>query len=182
MDPMTITYIWLISGVVMMLSEIGVPGFIIGFVGLAAVLVGGLRWIGWLSHLGLSFLLCGVFSVLMIVALRKVAVRLVPSESHRENIDEDIDALDQEVEVVEVCNDHEATGRIRYQGTTWAAMTLEGEIPAGTKARLLYRDNLAWIIEPLNTADAFSVPITSQAETHQEVPVEVEAEAYSSRS
>ena len=44
----------------------------------------------------------------------------------------------------------EPTGRISYQGTTWPAVSPEGEIPAGGQARIISRHNIMWIVEPVD--------------------------------
>ena len=52
-----------------------------------------------------------------------------------------------EVEVVETVYTDNLEGRIRFQGTTWAATSMDRTIPAGAKARLAYRENTSWVIE-----------------------------------
>src|SRR5690606_15809922 len=94
-----------------------------------------------------------VLSALLVVALRSVLQRFLPSESTHNASDEESMALGQVVEVMRTCTGDSTTGRIRYQGTTWMAQTLDGEIPAGSTARLLYRDNLAWIVEPVDGSE-----------------------------
>jgi membrane-bound ClpP family serine protease len=54
--------------------------------------------------------------------------------------------------VVAVVKDIASThsdGRISLQGTTWAARALDEPVPAGGKARLLYRESLVWIVAPV---------------------------------
>lgn len=62
--------------------------------------------------------------------------------------DEDVEAVGKIVEVVKEVGSGNDHGRIRFGGTTWPAVTKEGVIMAGKKARILYRDNLVWIVEP----------------------------------
>ena len=57
------------------------------------------------------------------------------------------------MEVVTGVNAKDPAGRIRYQGTSWPAISLQGDIPAGRKARLLARDNLAWVVEPVEDTE-----------------------------
>lgn len=62
--------------------------------------------------------------------------------------DEDLDAVGSIVETLSTvhCGDH--SGRIRFRGSTWPATAIAEDIPAGHKARIVYRDNLAWTLEP----------------------------------
>jgi membrane protein implicated in regulation of membrane protease activity len=49
--------------------------------------------------------------------------------------------MDQVVEVIEPVTDLNNSGRIRFQGISWQARSVEGEIPAGSQVRIKYRDN-----------------------------------------
>lgn len=148
-----IIIIWLSVGVLLMILELVIPGMVTVFMGAAAVIVAGLRWIGLVESLGVSIALWMILSAVLVVALRSVLQRFLPSESTHNAADEDTMALGQVVEVIRTCTDDTTTGRIRYQGTTWMAQTLDGEIPAGANARLLYRDNLAWIVEAVDGSE-----------------------------
>jgi hypothetical protein len=59
--------------------------------------------------------------------------------------------MGQTVKVIEAVGE-ERPGRIRFRGAEWDARTTEGRLPKGAKARILYRDNLTWIIEPIDYA------------------------------
>lgn len=149
MDSETVTTIWLVAGIVLMLSEIVAPGMVVGFLGFASLLVAGARALGLIESLGASFGLWAVTSVGLVLSLRNVAKKYFPSEEKRVSIDEDASMYGKEVQVLSDCSDANDAGRIRIQGTSWPAKTVEGTIAAGTTAKLVYRDNVAWIIEPL---------------------------------
>lgn len=152
MDGETITLTWLVAGIVMMFSELFFPGMVIGFLGFAGILVAGARALGFIESLGASFGLWTVTSVGLVLSLRNIAKKYFPSEEGRVSIDEDTSMYGKEALVTRDCDDQSKEGRIRVQGTTWPAKTVEGKIPAGTTAKLVYRDNVAWIIEPLESA------------------------------
>ncbi|MBF2054419.1 MAG: NfeD family protein [Candidatus Sericytochromatia bacterium] len=61
--------------------------------------------------------------------------------------DEDRDAVGSIVETLSLvrCDDH--SGRVRFRGSTWPATAVAEDIPPGQRARIVYRDNLAWVIE-----------------------------------
>ena len=148
-DPNTITLIWLAAGILLSISELIVPGLVILFFGVSAIIVSGIRWISGLESLPISFLLWLIVSSVLVVSLRKVMTRWLPSETHKGNIDERIEASGKEVEVVKTCTEDSSEGRIRYQGTTWSATSIDGEIKAGDKACLYHRENLVWFVEPV---------------------------------
>ena len=146
---MDTTLIWLGVGLTLMALELLVPGLVVIFMGMAAVLVAGLQWVGLLSSLPASLAAWMSLSVVLVAALRKVIGRWLPAEVRQNLIDEDVQAVDQLVPVIAACAPDHERGRIRFQGTSWPARTLEGTIASGARARLLYRDNLSWIVEPV---------------------------------
>jgi membrane protein implicated in regulation of membrane protease activity len=62
--------------------------------------------------------------------------------------DEDFDAVGTVVETLSFIGTTTASGRIRFRGSSWSALCPDGEIPAGQLARIVYRDNIAWVVEP----------------------------------
>ena len=78
--------------------------------------------------------------------------------------DEDLEAVGCVVEVVESVSSADQKGRVRFGGTTWPAVSKEGTIPKGRKAKLVLRDNLVWTVEPY---DAEELP-PSHTETIKE--------------
>jgi len=148
MTPEAITWIWLIAGVGLFASELFIPGLITGFFGLGAISVAALRWLGIVSGVTESFVAWFGISIVLLVTLRQVALKWFPSERSFVITDEDVAAVGTIVDVIQEIHPSESGGRIRFSGTTWPAVSKEGVLLAGTKARLLYRDNLVWVVEP----------------------------------
>ena len=133
-----------------MLLEFVAPGLVVVFMGASAVIVAGLNWLGVLSSLTSSFATWMGLSVVLVVALRNVIMKYIPADVRRDESNEFADALGQVVEVLEPCGPDHMHGRIKYQGTSWPARTVGDEIPAGGRARLLFRDNLNWTVEAVH--------------------------------
>jgi len=148
MKPETITLIWFITGCTLMLAELFVPGLVIVFLGIAALMVSFFLWAGVLSGIINSFIAWLFLSLLLVLFLRRFAVRLFPSESSYQLVEEDIDTIGTVVDVVETVHENDNKGRISFGGTTWPAISNHGTIEAGKKATLLYRDDISWVIEP----------------------------------
>jgi inner membrane protein len=156
MDLSTIiTLVWLVAGVVLIGSEFISLSLVAGFLGAAALVVAGARFIG-LESLPISFLIWIATSAVLTVGLRGVLRRMLPGETSRDNTDEELAAFGTVVEVLEECDDSHQRGRIRFQGTTWPALTTGERIPAGARAKLVCRDKegLGWVIEPLPEIEA----------------------------
>ncbi|MFB6099168.1 MAG: NfeD family protein, partial [Salinibacter sp.] len=140
------------GGLALMLLETLVPGGIAFFLGIGGLVVGGLRAVGFLLD-PLTALVTWIFlSSGLTIALRPLVLRFVQGETSLGITDEDAEAMGQTVEVVEEVGPEEP-GRIRFRGATWDARTLEGTLPKGAEAQLLYRDNLTWVVEPTDHAD-----------------------------
>lgn len=148
-----ITLVWLIVGLVLIVGEAVIPGLVAVFLGVAAVLVAGLRYVGLIDGLIASVFAWMGLSVGLTLSLRGFARRLLPAEISRGQINEQISALGALVDVLVDVREDETSGRIRYQGTTWPATSTVGIIPKGARARLIARENLAWIVEPLGALD-----------------------------
>lgn len=139
---------WLLTGFVMMALEIFIPGLIIIFFGMGAVLVAILTYLGITTTLSLQLLLWGVSSLLLILLLRRQTAKIFPALEKKEESADDL--VDQIGETINVVDGKSEWGRVRLQGTTWKALSHSGvSIAAGTKVRVVRRENLTVYVEPL---------------------------------
>lgn len=153
MDSELLTWVFLIGGIVLMLLEALIPGgvtFLLGFSGLA---VGILRYLGFLQDPFTATFTWLLSSMALTVLIRPFIKKYFPGDTFFKLADEDYEAMDQIVEAVEPINEFDNSGRIRYQGISWQARAMEGEIPAGTKVRIKYRDNTTWVVEPVEAIE-----------------------------
>ncbi|MEX0720954.1 MAG: NfeD family protein [Balneolaceae bacterium] len=154
MDGEFLTWLFLAGGVILMVLEALLPGgiaFLLGFSGLA---VGVLRFFGLLEDPFTATFTWLFTSTALTILIRPFVKKYFPGETSFKYADEDYEAMDQIVEVIEPVNDEDNSGRIRFQGISWQARTLEGEIPAGVQVRIKYRDNTTWIVEPAGFIDS----------------------------
>jgi membrane protein implicated in regulation of membrane protease activity len=153
MDPELITWAFFFGGLALMVAEKFIPGGIWLALGLSGLSVAGLRGLGLLGDPVIALVTWLVFASALAVAVRPFAVRYFGGDySMKLTSDEDAEAMGQTVPVLEPIAE-DAPGRIRFRGASWDARTLEGTIPAGREAKILYRDNLTWIVEPASPAD-----------------------------
>ncbi|HCD53038.1 MAG TPA: nodulation protein NfeD [Balneolaceae bacterium] len=153
MDGSTLTWIFLIGGIILMALEMVLPSGLSLILGFSGLIVGLIRFFGLLNDpLTASLAWIGISMVLTVGALPFIK-KFFGGETSYKYADEDYEAMDQIVEAVEDINDVTNEGRIRYQGISWQARTLEGNVPAGTKVRIKYRDNTTWIVEPVDAID-----------------------------
>jgi membrane protein implicated in regulation of membrane protease activity len=150
MPPSLHTWLWLGAGIVLLGSELVLPGLVAAFLGAGAVTVAGLREIGLLESLPASFGAWALSSSAYFLLFRSTVRRWLGSgERTRHSTSEGARQFGTIVEVLEPIAGGEVEGRIRFEGTTWPALSNAGPIPAGGRARLVHRDNLAWVVEPV---------------------------------
>ncbi|WP_138430355.1 NfeD family protein [Fodinibius saliphilus] len=150
MDAETLTMVFFIGGILLMIVEAMIPGGVSFFLGVSGLIVGALRWFGILDSPATSVITWLFTSVALILAMRPILMKYWGGESSYKLANEDVEAMDEVVEVIETVDAESQSGRVRFQGISWKAKTLEGEIPAGSKAKIRYRDNVTWIVEPLD--------------------------------
>lgn len=124
---------WLVIGVMLFLLELAVPGFILFFFALGALITAAAAWLLPIS-LAWQLALFIASSLLSLLGLRNLIQQRFMGESGEEE-DEDQDvmlAVPGEKGVVCVTIDPPAEGRINYSGTSWRATAdetiEEGEI------------------------------------------------------
>lgn len=149
MDPELITWGFFLGGLLLMLIETLVPGGIAFFLGAGGVVIAGLRVAGLLIDPLTAVLVWVFLSTGLTIALRPIAMRYFGGDISMKMTDEDAEAMGQVVKVIEAVDD-ERPGRIRFRGAEWDARTTDGRLPKGAEARILYRDNLTWIVEPID--------------------------------
>lgn len=144
--------VWLFLGLVLMGSEFFVPGMILLFPGLGALIVAALQAAGLVESLPASLVAWAGSSIALFAVMRKSLRRWFPAEESRRLEREGADAYGKLVEVLEDVIEQSPgealQGRIRHEGTTWPAASTLGTIRKGERARLVYRDELAWVVEP----------------------------------
>lgn len=154
MDGEIITWIFLIGGIVLMLLELLVPGGVTFLLGLSGLSVGILRYFGFLEDPFTATFAWLLSSMALTILIRPFIKKYFPGETFFKLADEDYEAMDQVVNVVEPINEFDNSGRIRYQGISWQARSMQGNIPAGTQVRIKYRENTTWIVEPVESIDS----------------------------
>lgn len=144
-DPTT----WIVLAVVFAVAEIIVPGGIVFFLGVSCAIVATSLWMGfvttWVNTLSLFF----VSSLMLIVSLRAVVSRFAEGDSSKGNTEEILDEVDEVVDVKETIGPGEVVGSISFRGTTWRALGDGREIPEGTQARIVSRENTTYIVDPV---------------------------------
>ncbi len=152
LDPTLLTWAFVAGGLLLMAVETILPGGVAGFLGLGGLVIAGLRAVGLLINPWTAIITWAFLSVALTIALRPIAMRFIQGDMSLSMTDEDAEAMGETVPVIREVGQEEP-GRIRFRGAEWDARTVEGTLPEGAEAKLLYRDNLTWIVEAADDSD-----------------------------
>ena len=144
---MAIWLIWIVAGTVMALLELVLPGGIIVFLGLSAMLVGALVYFGLVTTIPMAFMSWFIVSVVMILFLRSLFMKYFEGDSIVHNVDEDQNLVGAVVVISEKVRPYK-DGRVKFRDTTWGARS-EEEIGVGSKAQVIKREGNVLIIKSL---------------------------------
>ncbi|TGK35452.1 NfeD family protein [Leptospira gomenensis] len=138
--------LWIGGGVLLILAEFFIPGTFVAFLGTAGILTGILVYffdlvLGW--QLGIW----AILSTVLIYAGSQTIRKIFPAQSEHTIPRED--QIGRLVPVVKDVLVERKGGRILFQGVEWDAISKKARIPKGSKARILGRDNLTFVVEPL---------------------------------
>ena len=112
-------------------------------------MVAFLVWLGLIQTWVAATTAWFIVSLLLLVGLRAFFQRLLPGDAEKQSTDDDLDSFGAVVEVVEPIAPNRE-GRIRHRGTTWRAQCNDGNLEVGGAARIIYREDQVWIVEPVD--------------------------------
>ncbi len=147
MEMFNMEIIWLVFGVVLMISEIFIPGIMISFFGLGALITALLTWLNITKSLQIQLLVFSVSSVVMLLFfhlyLKNLLIKDIKNKKETFNLNLELGKI---VPVIELIQPDEIGGKVRYQGTNWLARSADTIAP-GETAKLIGCDNLTLIVE-----------------------------------
>ena len=87
---MNLTFLWLIIGTILILSEFIVPGFVICFFGVSAIVTGVLYWFVPGLSLSWQIMLFAILGVVLLIGCRRFMPGVFKGKEN--NFDDDIDS------------------------------------------------------------------------------------------
>lgn len=145
-SPVTI---WLCLGILLMLSELVIPGGIVILLGAACLIVASALGVGIIEGITQSLTLWFISSMVLLLSFRHITQQLIGGDAHVDNTDEEMDLYNQIAIVKNTIGPGQKTGRINCLGSDWTALGDGSEIAAGKKVRVICRDNIALVVEPV---------------------------------
>lgn len=135
---------------VLMLTELVLPGFIIIFFGIGAWVTAVCIWIGFADSLNTQLVIFLVSSLASLVLFRRQGQKYFKGKVSGKV--DDVSRLDdvkgEKALVIEEIVPQGLPGKVEFHGTVWNAVADE-TIPKGTPVEVLERDNLTLKVKPL---------------------------------
>ncbi|MGL5393458.1 MAG: NfeD family protein [Shewanella sp.] len=141
--------VWALMGLILMLAELVVPGGIVILLGAACLLVAGALGLGLVEGIVQSLTLWFIAAIVLLLGFRQVTQTFVGGDSHVDNTDEELDIYNQIALVKQTIGPGQAQGRVEFQGSEWPALGDGSIIAAGSNVRIICRQNIALVVEPV---------------------------------
>ena len=140
-----IPLIWLIAGLFMIGVEFIIPGFVIFFFGVGALVLSLLTWIipGFNNAYAIQIVVWLVTSFVSVAFFRRFFSRIFRGKVQKGSAEDDF-AL-KTARVIEPIRS-DKPGRVTFEGTTWKAICYEENIKKGDIVRVLQKDNLTLVV------------------------------------
>jgi len=138
---------WVWFGGALILAEFILPGLVVIFVGMGALTVALGMHLMYIESIPQQLITWFASSTLFLFTLRQLVVRFYPSDTVKQNINEDQAVIGKIVKVTEKITP-EAGGRIAHGDTTWQAK-IEGDVSVqeGEEVQVISRDNITWLVK-----------------------------------
>lgn len=139
--------LWLVAGLLLMLLEFVVPGFVIIFFGVGAALVGLLLWLFPGMSEMTQIVLLPALSLVCLAVFRRFFVSSVSKKYDEKGTNfDDNDCNGKVVKVVEPIQPG-MPGKVELNGVNWSA-SCAVPVPAGRNVRIISRTGLTFVVEP----------------------------------
>jgi membrane protein implicated in regulation of membrane protease activity len=142
---MEVWAIWICLGIILILAEFLLPGAVIVFPGMAAVLVGLAIFFQWIDGSVKALTIWFVLSVFLMIFLRSFFIKYFEGDSHHSEVDELQELVGVLVEVSEDILPFKE-GRIKFRDSSWVARS-DQELRVGEKAIILKREGNTFVIK-----------------------------------
>ncbi|MEG1552267.1 MAG: NfeD family protein [Kiritimatiellia bacterium] len=137
---------WFIFGIFLMLMEFVLPGFVVFFFGVGAVLTAALAWLVPSSTFTLELFAFLILSIVTLVVGRKLFRKTLVGKSVETGINADDDGLIGSRAEVIVALTPERDGRIAIHGSEWNAHS-DTPHAVGTLVTIVARENITLIVQ-----------------------------------
>ena len=148
-SPVTI---WLIVGIALALAEMIIPGLIIGFFSLGAIVTTLTTLVGLTGGFPSQMIVFLCTSIVFLVLFHKIWKKKIKPQNESDTTNFNIQ-LGKIVPVVEFIDPEAGGGKVRYQGALWNATSSE-KIAPGESVRVSGCENLTLTVETIEKGES----------------------------
>lgn len=143
-----IPLVWFFVAILLFGAEFLIPGFVIFFFGIGAIILSVLTFFlpPLQNNLSLQIILWLLSSLGSLAIFRRFFNKIFKGNIHRDSIEDDY--VSRQALVIEPISRNKE-GRVSYQGTTWKAITFDEKIKKGERVEILKKENLTLIVSKL---------------------------------
>lgn len=151
LDNASAELLWFLVGLVLLVSELALPGFVIIFFGFGAWITALLVGFGLLPSFNAQLLVFLISSVICLAVFRKKGKHLFEGKVSRIwNPESSMDDVrGQRAVVLQAITPGAPGGRVEFHGTSWSAEA-DVVIPPGQIVEITRQDNLTLYVKPLS--------------------------------
>ena len=140
---------WLIFGMILLVSEFFIPGFIIFFFGVGACLVSIIMFFAPKLGMAWQLLIFALASVTLLIISRRFMPGVFRGSDCVCESDIDLDDVSGETAVTVTDIVPDGYGKVEFRGTLWNA-TSGDAVLTGERVRIISRKNITLIVEKNN--------------------------------
>jgi membrane protein implicated in regulation of membrane protease activity len=134
-------FLWLMGGVLLMILEFALPGFVVFFFGVGAIIVGAIAWM-WDISLNAQLIIFIISSLVLLVTLRKwvkgIFVGYTTSQKGIGELSQEF--MGQRATVIEAILPGQP-GKVEFRGSGWDAESDEC-IEIGTRVQIVGQESI----------------------------------------
>jgi membrane protein implicated in regulation of membrane protease activity len=143
-------YLWLLGGVLLMILEFALPGFVVFFFGAGAIIVGVICWV-WAISFNWQLVIFIVSSLVMLVTLRKwvkgIFVGYTSSQQAMGELSKEF--IGQRVTVVRAIEPGRV-GKVEFRGSEWDAES-EESLAVGDGAEIVGQESIRLMVRKVRS-------------------------------
>ena len=139
---------WMMLGAALIILEAVLPGGIVVFLGIAAIIVGSSIYMGWITSAVTALIIWFMISLVLLLVLRSIFIKYFEGDSKKHDVNEESEYLNSVVEVTEEILPYKE-GRVKFRDSSWFARS-DSKISATQKAVIVGKDGNHWIVKPID--------------------------------
>ncbi|HRE40423.1 MAG TPA: NfeD family protein [Ignavibacteria bacterium] len=142
-----LSLVWFIVGIILLLSELIIPGFVIFFFGIGALVTSLIIFFVGIESVPIQILIFLLSSILSLVLLRKYFSKLFKGKvDNKEELKDEF--LGKKCLVINEIKPNSLKGKVELNGAIWEADS-EFFIERGVTVEIIGRNNITLIVKPV---------------------------------